>query len=174
MDANTKTLTALAPHKSDATATIPEMRAYRCCDDGGDSVDIEANSAASAAEEYFSTAASFGSWEGDSETRWVRVRVWVLDAGGHPDDEYTSHLLAVEPAEPECADERGHDWEREGAVGHGGGVIATERCPRCGLCRYIDSWHQEHSTGLLVPGDHVSYERPDDVEWDDDDMADVE
>jgi hypothetical protein len=69
-----------------------------------------------------------------------------------------SHTVAIEPTEPDCDAGEAHDWaspqsivggidENPGVQGHGGGVIATEVCLRCGCRRDTDTWAQCRETG---------------------------
>ena len=52
-----------------------------------------------------------------------------------------------------------HDWnETDGSpAGHGGGVIVSERCRRCGTIRHTDTWHEDPVYGLMDEA-HVRYE----------------
>lgn len=133
-------------------------------DDGNAQVEIEAETAREAAEEYVAD----GDW-GDAETtrgavatRWVTVRVW-REVDGEREDE-DSHCVEIEPTEPECEPESilgpdgeripagappAHDWgeDRNSPTGHGGGVIIRETCTRCGCRRKIDTWAQRPDTG---------------------------
>jgi hypothetical protein len=66
--------------------------------------------------------------------------------------------VAVQPPEPDCADDRGHRWhaphelvggleENPGVWGHGGGVISKDVCRFCGVVRTVDTWAQDPETG---------------------------
>ena len=148
-----------------ATATT-----YRC-DDGNCPLDIEAESAQEAAQEYVDG----GDWGEATETQWISVNCWLLDEDGHPGDncDVETVLVEVDAEEPECSHEQGHEWLHRFTRGHGGGVIVTEVCGRCGMVRTTDTWHQDHCTGHLCPGDHVRYEGVDDS-WTPDDEDDDE
>jgi hypothetical protein len=86
------------------------------------------------------------------ETIWVDVRVDGAD-GSH--DTVT---VAIDPEEPECSDENGHEWaapvdivggckESPGVYGHAGGVTISEVCVHCGCRKLIDTWAQRRDTG---------------------------
>lgn len=66
--------------------------------------------------------------------------------------------MALDPEEPECDHEDGHDWQRPheilgglkenpGVWGNGGGIIANSCCMRCGCKRTWNSWAQNPETG---------------------------
>ena len=95
--------------------------------------------------------------EGDygdlAETLWVTVYV-RCEATGESD----SVRVEIDPEEPAC-DGPEHDWRDYAVVGHGGGVVCTDRCHHCGLLRTVDTWAQDRSSG--EQGLHsVSYEEP--------------
>lgn len=89
---------------------------------------------------------------GDDSTVWIDVEI-------HDDnDEYETITVSVDPLEPECDDEEGHDWQsphsvlgglesNPGVQGHGGGVIIREVCACCGAYRITDTWAQRPDTG---------------------------
>lgn len=80
--------------------------------------------------------------ESDYGTLWIHVRV-ICDETGEED----SDRVTCEPTEPDCDDGAEHDWGRHHVHGHGGGVIITECCLRCGCQRTTDTWAQDMSTG---------------------------
>lgn len=87
-------------------------------------------------------------------------------------DEHESVTVEIEPDEPDCTHEDGHDWqsphevvggieENPGVQGHGGGVVFTEVCAHCGAYRITDTWAQRPDTG--EQGLHeVAYREADD------------
>lgn len=81
-------------------------------------------------------------------------KVWV---------ERGDYRIAIDPPVPPCTDSRGHDWRHESVTGHGGGVIETERCSRCGWRKITDTWAQDPVDGTqgLVSYSY-SPPRPDD------------
>lgn len=105
-----------------------------------------------------------GDWGENDATHWVTVNVWRtaigIDDGEivescHEEDTVT---VAIDPPEPECEDGQDHDWasdfdvvggieQNPGVWGHGGGVIITEHCRRCGCGRHTDTWAQDPETG---------------------------
>lgn len=121
---------------------------YRVDDTCGPEIEIEADTAEEAAQEYVDG--------GDYSPGLVSCRVWG------PDSVWPEHCdITVEPEEPECSSEGGHDWqapyellgglrESPGVWGHGGGVVYTEVCARCGAYRRTDTWagdgHGGHTT----------------------------
>lgn len=111
------------------------------CDDGNWEVEISAETARKAAQEYVDGC----DWcpDDDLETCWVSVTVYPE---GCP-DESDSVLITIDPEEPECIGDHDHSWGDDSVYGHGGGVICTDTCWICGLRRKADSWAQDPSTG---------------------------
>jgi len=127
------------------------MATYRIELEGGRAGDteIEADTLAEAIEEAKEFARD-GDWDQDEGTIWIDTRVYDAD-----DDEVWSGSVAVDPPEPADCD---HEWqsphaivggleENPGVHGHGGGVIITEVCMRCGTERTTDTWAQNPETG---------------------------
>lgn len=121
------------------------MPLYYCNDGPGQGwVEIEADSAREAAQEFIYG----GDYPPVAETDWVDVQV-VLAApdGSRPTDADPKTItVAVDPHEPGCPDEA-HDWTEIRVIGHGGGVVSTDRCRICGLLRHTDTWAQRRDTG---------------------------
>ena len=126
-------------------------------DDGNAEVEMVSDSFAEAAQEYVDD----GDW-GDSclSTDWVTIYVWRRWILGDIviDEERESFSIAIEPQEPECLNESGHEWvtpykvlgglpENPGCWGHGGGIIQHEVCVHCGTLRTTDTWAQRRDTG---------------------------
>ncbi len=91
--------------------------------------------------------------DADERTIWIKVRVQCPET-----EEADFATVALDPDEPECDDDAGHDWqsphrlvgglaENPGIHGHGGGVIITRVCMRCGCKRVTDTWAQNPDTG---------------------------
>ena len=132
------------------------MKTYTAKIDGGET-QIEADTIADALREAKEWA-SAGDWDMDEGTIWVDVSVESeeQDEDGDP-AESRSFTLAIDPDEPDCEGEE-HDWqspheivggikENPGVWGHGGGVIISECCIRCGCKRMTDTWAQRPDTG---------------------------
>ena len=104
-------------------------------------------------------------WGEYAETFWLTVWAWrvgvVRDERG---DVYAveidrdSYTIAIDPDEPACLDGENHDWQspheivggiesNPGVWGHGGGVVITECCVRCGCARITNTWAQNPETG---------------------------
>ena len=85
---------------------------------------------------------------------------WEVIVIGSPDEGSTELRVTVEPEEPDCSEDDGHDW-RDGAVyGSGGGVAWTATCNCCGLRRRTDTWatdpcdgSQGHTSVEYLPAD---------------------
>lgn len=131
------------------------MNKYRC-DDGNAEVEIYAETARDAAQEYVDD----GDWGEVTGTKWITVYVQQVDDDGNEIGDRERIKIALEPDEPSCIDSRGddHDWrspielvggcrENPGVYGHGGGVIITEVCMYCGTERTVDTWAQDRSDG---------------------------
>ena len=90
--------------------------------------------------------------------------VWLHGRVEGPDG--TAYItIKVDPEEPNCVDELGHDWQRPhsllgglkenpGVWGTSKGVSITEVCSRCGVYRTTETDHNTHE-------DIVSYREPD-------------
>lgn len=124
------------------------------CDDGNAEIEITADSAEEAAQEYVDG----GDWGDDSATSWVRVYVQEIDEDGDPVGARKGVKVTIEADEPDCSHNDGHDWrsphsilgglrENPGVRGSGGGVIIDEVCVRCGCGRHTDTWAQDPSDG---------------------------
>ena len=99
------------------------------------------------------------------ETEWIEITTFRegADSDGNVvrvDVEYLTRTL--EPDEPECT-EGEHDWqspyeilggckENPGVWGHGGGVISSEVCMKCGCERVTDTWRRTPTTGSRAFG----------------------
>src|SRR5438067_469361 len=129
------------------------MKRY-LCNDGNAEIEIAADSAREAAQQYVDG----GDWGVNQETDWVDVYVQEIDEDGEEVGDRQCIKIAIEPDEPECSDGNEHDWqsphsllggieENPGVWGHGGGVIITEVCVHCGIYRDTDTWAQDMSTG---------------------------
>lgn len=141
----------------DAAPVAPPAprRTFVVSDESSTPVHVNADDHSSAAAAYVAT----GAWDERASTWWCSVVVNELGADGHPDpDTEQRHTVPVEPLEPRCLDHLGHRWERPhrlvgglvenpGVVGHGGGVIVTSVCVRCGCSRIVDTWATDPNTG---------------------------
>lgn len=87
------------------------------------------------------------------QTVWARIGVRHRVLG-----EDASFEVQIDPTEPNCIDDEGHDWqspldvvggikENPGVWGHGGGIIRKEACVKCGCGRTTDTWAQNPTTG---------------------------
>lgn len=134
-------------------------------DDGNCEIEVEAETAEEAAQEYVDG----GDWNESDSTSWIDVRTRPV---ADPDAEWEWTTITLHPDEPECNhDDDGHDWqspidlvggikENPGVWGHGGGVVITEVCLCCGLRRITDTWAQNPNNG--VQGlESVEYQEPD-------------
>jgi len=84
--------------------------------------------------------------DADEGTLFVEIQAWK-DGDPHLFRFRESRTIVLEPEEPKCSHEDGHDWVEIGLQGHGGGVIIRERCEHCGLVRVTDTWAQNPSNG---------------------------
>lgn len=150
---------------------------YRCWDESGCEVTIEAATAADAARSYVDA----GDWADIESTIWIRVIVRELDEHGQErvdedgdviEWEDETVLVDLDPPAPRCTAEA-HDWqsphsvvrglkENPGVWGHGGGVVVREVCGHCGCYRTIDTWAQDSSTGIQGL-ESVAYEPADET-----------
>lgn len=130
---------------------------WTCSDDSGTHIQIEADDAEDAAQEYVDG----GDWGDGSETVFVTVTAWRdgIDSDGKKCriDE-SSHTITIDPTEPECEDGEDHDWQsplalvggiesNPGVFGKGGGALICEACMRCGCGKTTDTWAQNPSNG---------------------------
>ncbi len=94
-------------------------------------------------------------------TLWIDVevcRVCDHDEDTECDcaDDREKSAVQLDPDEPECAGSE-HMWEspewlgglkeNPGVWGHGGGVLITKACTRCGCGKHINTWAQRPDTG---------------------------
>lgn len=95
-------------------------------------------------------------WERTDETIWVHGYLIVTDSDG--DEERERITVQIDPDEPSCTSDEGHDWdsphelvggikENPGVWGHGGGVTIQEVCLHCGCGKLTDTWAQDPETG---------------------------
>ena len=123
------------------------------CIDGNADVEITADTAEEAAQEYVDG----GDWEAESATWWIDIYCAPVGEDGEPmDDETETITITVDPDEPDCS-ASDHDWcspqmlggleSNPGVWGHGGGVEITEVCRHCGVYRVTDTWAQRQDTG---------------------------
>lgn len=132
--------------------------------DGNADIEIEADTAEEAAQEYVDG----GDWGERSSTIWITMYVTLMgvDEDGEEFDTET-YTITLDPEEPPCPHGE-HNWdsphevvggcrENPGVFGHGGGVIIKEVCTHCGCGRTTDTWAQNPSTGEQGL-DSVSYE----------------
>lgn len=135
-------------------------------DDGNAEIEITADSAQEAAQEYVDS----GSWGEVEATTWITVYVQEVDDEGNQIGDRGRHKIALQPDEPECAAYE-HDWrsphsivggleENPGVHGHGGGVVLNEVCGRCGAKRTTDTWAQDRTDGMQGL-ESVRYSDPD-------------
>lgn len=128
-----------------------EPRGYTLRDDEGSEEEVTATSMAAAVRQAREWVKD-GCW--DTTDGPVHVHVWVQGEDG-TEDRVT---VTVEQDAPDCAPGEVHDWrsphevvggleENPGVWGHGGGVVISECCMRCGCKRTTDTWAQDPQTG---------------------------
>lgn len=119
---------------------------YNCASSGHD-MDIEAESAEQAAQEYVDG----GDWGPLEKTTWINV--YVTDEDGQT----TRVKVTLDPDEPPCEEEE-HEWvaplslvggckESPGVHGSGGGVTIHEVCRHCGCGKLVNTWDYDPETG---------------------------
>ena len=131
------------------------MTRYKIRDEGSYEI-VEADSMAEA-EEAAREWLRGESWD-RSQTIWLDARVIEMDEDDQPSDNTSLVTVTLQPEEPSCIDDDGHDWaspyqilggieENPGVWGHGGGVYIQAVCLRCGCGRTRDTWAQRSDTG---------------------------
>lgn len=111
---------------------------------------VDLAAALTTAEDNFD-ASNYNEWA--NETQWIRVEARDMLTGDH-----TGTTMTIEPDQPKCSHDDGHDWhspysvlgglkENPGVWGHGGGVIIRAVCRHCGVYRITDTWAQNPETG---------------------------
>ena len=60
-----------------------------------------------------------------------------------------SRVVVIDPPEPTGVDPDGHEWDSEDVRGHGGGVIVSTGCSRCGWERVVDTWADDGQGGHI-------------------------
>lgn len=141
------------------------MPIYMCTDGNGD-IEIEADSALEAAQEFVDG----GDWGEITKTSWVTV--YVTEKNPEISDLVEAHTIELNPDEPKC-EEGEHDWrspysvlggikENPGVWGNGGGVIIREVCCKCGCYKITNTWDQNPENGEQGLTS-VSYEEADEL-----------
>jgi hypothetical protein len=131
------------------------MATWRCSD-GNEAIDIEAEDAREAAEEYIAN----GDWNERETTLWISVRCRKLTPGDEMDTYDAEEItVTLHPDEPPCSKSgRNHSWkspievvggieENPGIRGNAGGVIIQEVCRHCGTYRETNTWATNPETG---------------------------
>lgn len=134
-------------------ATRPQLlRQWHLVEGGQHYATVEADSAEDALEEAKANVTS-------SNYDMTQGTIWVSVAVRNPVTGEDAHArVAIDPEEPDCVGGHEHDWqspielvgglaENPGVHGHGGGVIITEACLRCGARKVTDTWAQDPETG---------------------------
>lgn len=94
--------------------------------------------------------ASSGDWGDRLSTDWLEVFTYRYDEDGERIDSQ-SHTIKLEAIEPPCPEGDAHDWQSPHAIvggqkddpgvrPHGGGVLITEVCMRCGCRQVTNTW----------------------------------
>ena len=149
---------------------MPKYYVYDYMDHSLDGDTVTADSAEAAIDEYMLFGGDYDTAESPVLCRFIATNT------GDPDDTAQRYVTHHQDA-PNCADDT-HAWvsphavvgglkENPGVFGHGGGVRITEVCRHCGVYRITDTWYQDINTGIVWPGDVITYKDPDDVslEW---------
>lgn len=125
-----------------------------------------------------------GDWAESKETMWFNICTWqrglMLDENGEVIEvecNKDTYIIDLDPKEPECCSEAGHNWcsphsvvrglhENPGVFAHGGGVIINEVCKHCGVYRRIDTWAQNPENGMqgLISTKYIDADE-DSLEW---------
>lgn len=148
-----------APDRSSVLAAVEAMNAGHIIDHGDHLTLTVAEDYAIDELRAALPAGAKADWAGSSNTdaqgdTTEDIRIEWCDE--HGDDEWVT--ITVPAEDPDCDVEGGHDWqsphqvvggikENPGVSVHGGGVIITEVCSRCGIYRITDTWAQNPSTG---------------------------
>lgn len=81
-------------------------------------------------------------YEPDYETT-----IWVDATIEGPDGEETSIVAQLDPPEPDCESEAGHEWEDGPVYGDGGGIAWTSTCRHCAWRKRYTNWGQRPDNG---------------------------
>lgn len=122
----------------------------------GASEEITADTLAEAIEQAEEWARD-GSWDTGEGTIWVHAHLIEMGDDGEEIERH-SITVQIDPDEPDCTSDEGHDWqapyeivggikENPGVWGHGGGVTIQEACLHCGCGKLTDTWAQDPETG---------------------------
>ncbi len=147
----------------DVLADSDEPRAFTFRTDDGGEMTADAASMGDAID-LATDWAREGDYDAIESTIWVCVRI-VGEDGTE-----SATTVTINPDEPECDPDDGHDWqnpielvgglrENPGVYGHGGGVIIATVCMRCGAGSKEDTWAQDRATGRQGL-ESVAYEPP--------------
>ena len=80
----------------------------------------------------------------------MRSAIESITVSDTSSDHVHSRVVVLDPPEPTCA-LRGeeHTWSEEDVRGHGGGVIVSTGCSRCGWERVVDTWADDGQGGHI-------------------------
>ncbi len=126
---------------------------WRCWDSSGTEVDIVAETAEEAADEYVGD----GDWGDSFSTRWATVRCAQIVHGKTSTANTEFVTVSIAPDEPKCG-KSAHDWrapyeivggltDNPGVFGQGGGVRTHTVCVHCGCERVADGWATNPENG---------------------------
>ncbi len=93
----------------------------------------------------------------ETDHRYGRIELQLGGEMEHHDD-YEEVWVSVQPPAPPCEPDEEHEWDTPhellggnescpGVYGHGGGVMYTEVCVKCGTSKHVDTWAQDRATG---------------------------
>jgi len=75
-------------------------------------------------------------------TIWIEVRARCVDT-----EEEARADVPLDPTEPPCSLDLGHEWNPKGVWGRGGGIVIANVCVHCKLSRITDTWAHDPHTG---------------------------
>lgn len=124
------------------------------CNDGNEELEIKADSAEAAAQEYVDG----GNWGDEPSTVWVDVYVREIDEDENEVRDHGCITITVDPEVPACDKDNDHDWQspydvigglkdNPGVWGKGAGTITKEVCAHCGQYKITDTWAQNPENG---------------------------
>jgi hypothetical protein len=97
-------------------------------------------------------------WEDGEGCAFVDVSVHELDDKGKRNGIFDKDVIVLQPREPECVDDSGHNWqnplsivgghaENPGVFAHGAGMLILHCCMKCGAQKKVNTWATRPDTG---------------------------
>lgn len=130
------------------------MATYQLREQGHTFDTVEADDVDSALDQVELDYSDYSGNDESPSTLFVEIAAVNADDS----DDSACRTFTLEPDEPNCSHDDGHDWqspleivggiaENPGVWGNGGGVTINECCMHCGCRKFTDTWATDPSNG---------------------------